>query len=70
MNNSRLAKELERYNLGHFIPVVDKMVDALYFLLEDKAVGFFFVCNPSPGLYDNQQNLLTDLFKMDLLGSP
>ncbi|MBK2390831.1 AAA family ATPase [Klebsiella pneumoniae] len=65
MNNSRLAKELERYNLGHFIPVVDRMVDAPYFLLEDNAVGFFFVCNPSPGLYDNQQNLLTDLFKMD-----
>lgn len=41
MNNSRLAKELERYNLGHFIPVVDKMVDAPYFLLEDNAVGFF-----------------------------
>lgn len=41
MNNSRLAKELKRYNLGHFIPVVDRMVDAPYFLLEDNAVGFF-----------------------------
>ncbi|EFE7907119.1 MULTISPECIES: TraC family protein [Enterobacterales] len=65
MNNSRLAKELERLNLGNFIPVVDRMVDVPYFLLEENAVGMFFICNPSPGLYDNQQNLMTDLFKMD-----
>ena len=44
MNNSRLAKELERLNLGNFIPVVDRMVDVPYFLLEENAVGMFFIC--------------------------
>ncbi len=39
MNNSRLAKELERYNLGHFIPWSTEWWMPL---LEDNAVGFFF----------------------------
>jgi conjugal transfer ATP-binding protein TraC len=41
MNNSRLAKELERLNLGNFIPVVDRMVDVPYFLLEENAGHVF-----------------------------
>ncbi|MCZ6225942.1 TraC family protein, partial [Escherichia coli] len=26
---------------------------------------FMFICSPSPGVFDNQQDVLTELFKMD-----
>ncbi|EEW1383578.1 AAA family ATPase [Escherichia coli] len=58
-------KELSRHQLGGFIPVYDQIPGTHYFLLDGNRLGFMFICSPSPGVFDNQQDVLTELFKMD-----
>lgn len=55
---------LKRKGLGEFIPVLNQLEGEPLFVLDGNAVGFMYVCNPSPGLMMNQQNILTELYKM------
>ena len=56
---------LNRHQLGGFIPVYDQLAGTHYFLIDGNRLGFMFICNPSPGVFDNQQDVLAEMFKMD-----
>ncbi|MEI1505974.1 TraC family protein, partial [Escherichia coli] len=56
---------LNRHQLGGFIPVSDQLAGTHYFLIDCNRLGFMFICNPSPGVFDNQQDVLAEMFKMD-----
>lgn len=34
-------------------------------MIDGNRLGFMFICNPSPGVFDNQQDVLAEMFKMD-----
>ncbi|EPT7586772.1 hypothetical protein ACVSIC_005241 [Escherichia coli] len=48
---------LNRHQLGGFIPVYDQLAGTHYFLIDGNRLGFMFICNPSPGVFDNQQDV-------------
>lgn len=60
-----INEDLVRHKLGSFIPVFNQMENSNYFLIDGNKLGFMFVCNPSPGVYENQKDILSELYKMD-----
>ena len=58
-------EELVRHKLGNYIPVFDQLPGSNYFLIDGNKRGFMFICNPSPGLYENQKDILAEMYKMD-----
>jgi len=56
---------LARHQLGAYVPVFDQLIDTPYFLIDGNRLGFMFIFNPSPGVFDNQQDVLAELFKME-----
>ncbi|EBG2148450.1 AAA family ATPase [Salmonella enterica] len=56
---------LKRHQLSGYIPVFDQIPGTHYFLIDGNRLGFMYICNPSPGVFDNQQDVLAELFKMD-----
>ncbi|MBS9441190.1 TraC family protein [Photorhabdus heterorhabditis] len=61
----KLNEELKRHKLGSYIPIFDQLEGTPYFLIDGNKLGFMYICNPSPGVYENQKDILSELYKMD-----
>ncbi|MGV7963684.1 TraC family protein [Photorhabdus tasmaniensis] len=62
---NKYNSDLKRHQVGGYIPVYDQLAGTNYFLIDGNRLGFMFICNPSPGIFDNQQDVLAEAFKMD-----
>ncbi|MGB3251499.1 TraC family protein [Buttiauxella gaviniae] len=56
---------LKRHQLGGYIPVFDQLAGTPYFIIDGNRLGFMFICTPSPGLFENQKDVLSEMYKMD-----
>ncbi|MCW2456410.1 TraC family protein (plasmid) [Rahnella aceris] len=65
MNFKTLNDQLKRNKIGSYVPVYDQLEGTNYFLINGNSLGFMFICDPSPGVYDHQKDLLSELFKLD-----